>query len=67
MNVVNSIMGIFENSAAGNKNKVKEVLKCLLFKDSAHHESQVMMADPSLDLPKDIWNLTDRKQFKPLV
>lgn len=39
MNVVNSIMGIFENSAAGNKNKVKEVLKCLLFKDSAHHES----------------------------
>jgi hypothetical protein len=32
MNVINSIMGVLENNAAGNKGSVKQILKCLIFK-----------------------------------
>ena len=67
MNVINSIMGILDDPNSENKFVSMQILKCLLFKKDAHHETERMMAEPSLEVPKNIWNLTHQKKFKPFV
>ena len=67
MNVINSIMGILDDPNGENKSKSSQILKCLLFKKDAYHETERMMAEPSVETPKKIWNLTHQAKFKPLV
>ena len=38
-------------------NSTNKILKCLIFKEDAHHEAEVLISDPNGELAKEIWNL----------